>query len=161
MRRNPYRMAEPGDEKVGQSPVGQAIGSSVRGNSTAFGFSIMISVSFGMVWHLRGEPSVPEMFLFGAAAAVSIAILEGALTRGFSARTEQAPQEVTMLGTAMNFASVSAGVAAALGVGELLGGTVVWPAAAFAAGLTYVLAESAEVLMAEKIQSARGDPAAE
>lgn len=154
-------MTDPGQETVGQSPVGRAVSTSVRGNSTAFGFSIMITVSFGMLWHLRGEPTVPEMLLFGAAAALGVALLEGTLTRGFRARAEQAPPEVRMLGTAMNFVSVSAGVAAALGVGELMDGLPVWPAGAFAAALTYIIAESIEILIAEEVQAARGDPAAE
>lgn len=152
---------EGSQEEVGESRVGRAFGTSIRGNSTAFGFSIMITASFGMVSHIDGAPSVLELLLFGVGAAVAVALLEGGVTRGFRAAIEQTSQEVRMLGTAMSFASVAAGVAAALGAAEILDGTVVWPVAAFAAAMAYVVAESLELLLAEEIQAARGAPVKE
>ena len=155
-------MGDSGSEgEVGESRVARAFGTSVRGNSTAFGFSIMITVSFGMVSHVAGAPNVIELLLFGVGAAVAIAALEGVLTRGFRAAIEQTSQEVQLLGTAMNFASVAAGVGAALGAAELMGGTGTWPATGFAAALTYIGAEGLELLLAEQIQAARGAPVKE
>lgn len=145
-------------ERVGENRVSRAIGTSIRGNSTAFGFSIMITVSFGMLSNVEGAPKVFELFLFGVGAAAGLAILEGALTKGFRAEIERTSQEVRLLGTAMNFMSVAAGVAAALAVGELFDGRVAWSLAAFAAANVYVAAESAELLLAEEIQGARGAP---
>lgn len=148
-------------EQVGEDRVSRAIGTSIRGNSTAFGFSIMITVTFGMVSHLDQAPNALELLLFGVGAAVALATLEGTVTKGFRAVIEQTSQEVKILGTAMNFVSVGAGVAAALGVAELLDGRAVWPIAAFVAAITYVAAESLELLLAEQIQAARGAPVKE
>lgn len=150
-------MSEP-EEHVGQNRAARAIGTSVRGNSTAFGFSIMITVSFGMVSHLEGAPNVVQLLLFGIGAAVALATLEGAITEGFRAAIEQTSQEVMILGTAMNFLSVAAGVAAALGIAELLSGTETWPLASFGAAIVYITSESLELLLAEEIQAARGAP---
>lgn len=152
---------EVGQEEAGHGPIGRAISTSVRGNSTAFGFSITITVSFGTLSQLLGKPSLLEMLLFGVAAATSVALLEGAITRGFRAHLSGASQEVQMLGTAMNFASVAAGVGAAIAVGELFGGVPAWPVGAFLAATVYIATESAEILVAERIQSLRGDPQAE
>lgn len=146
---------------VGESPVARAFGTSIRGNSTAFGFSIMITVSLGAVNHIAGAPDVIELLLFGVGAAVAIAALEGVLTKGFRSRIEQASQEVKMLGTAMNLASVAAGVGAALVVAELMSGTGTWPVSAFAAAMTYIGAEGFELLLAEQIQAARRAPVKE
>ena len=140
------------EEHRGQGPVDRAIGTSVRGNSTAFGFSIMITVSFGMLAHLRGSPSVLEMLLFGIAAALAVAVLEAAVSRGFRAELEQVSQRVDMLGTAMNFISVAAAVGVATAAGELVGGVAAWPIGALAATSVYVLTESAEIFIAQLIQ---------
>lgn len=148
-------------EQVGGNRVSRAFGTSVRGNSTAFGFSIMITASFGMVSHVDGAPNSIELLLFGVGAATAVALMEGLLTKGFRAAIELTSQEVRMLGTAMNLLSVAAGVATALAIAELVDGTWTWPLAAFAAALAYVTAESIELLLAEEIQGARGAPVKE
>lgn len=109
---------------------------------------------------LEGSPTVLEMFLFGIAAAVAVALLEGIVSRGFRVPVGENPLEVRLLGTAMDFASVAAGIATALGVGELLDDAEVWPVAAFLAVLVFIAAESVEFFLAERIQAARGDPRA-
>lgn len=153
-----------GDQAANQSvdhgPIGLALSTSVRGNSTAFGFSIMITASFGALTTLRGSANLLEILLFGVAAAAVVAALEGVVTRGFRRAVSEAPSEVRMLGTAMNFASVAAGVATAMGIGEIVGGVAAWPAGGSAAAAVYVLVESAELLLAEGIQRLRGDPSA-
>ena len=101
-----------------------------------------------------------EVVLWGAAAAAAVAVLEGVVTRGFRRPASKAPSEVQMLGTALSFASVAAGVGAAIAVGELFGGIAVWPAAGAAAAATYVLGEGVETLIAEAIQRWRGEPEA-
>ncbi len=148
----------PGEEALDHGPMGRALSTSVHGNSTAFGFSITITASFGVLTNLRGSPGLLEILLYGIAAAIAVAVLEGVVTRGFRRRASRAPSEVQMLGTAMNFASVAAGVASAMAIGEIVGGAVAWPAGAFCASAVYVLGESSEVLLAEGIQRWRGDP---
>lgn len=161
-RRSAVREQSPGasGEHEGGAVV-TALGTSIRGNSTAFGFSIMITISFGALQRLTGNPSVGELLAFGVAAAIAVALLEGAVSRGFVRRVGSAPPEVSMLGTALNFASVAAGVGAAIGVGELWTGFGAWPVAGFCAAVAYVVAESAEMLLAERLQRRRGDADAE
>ena len=135
----------------------RAIGTSVHGNAPAFGFSIMITCSFGAVSTLRVPATLPDMFLFGMAAALGVALLEGLVSRGFRDRLEEASEPIQLLGTAMNFLSVAAGIGVAATTAWLVIGKPAWPLAGFFAATAYVLAESAEVQLAQKVQAKRGD----
>lgn len=157
MRQNEPR---PGQEEH-EGPVGTALSTAVSGNATAFGFSVTITVTFGVVEHFRGSPTLLELLLFGIAGALSVGILEGLVTRGFRRRVGAVPSEVTMLGTSLDVVSVSAGVGAAMLVGALLHGVAAWPAGSFTAAATYMLVQTGEILLAETIQRRRGDPGAQ
>ncbi len=149
---------DPGEGIVDHGPVGRGFSSSVRGNSTAFGFSIMITASFGVLDSLQPTKSLGDVLFFGIAAALSVGLLEGIVTRGFRLRVTKVPSEVALLGTALNFASVAAGVGTAIAVGEAIDAPVAWPVAGFAAPLVYIVAEAAEIMVAERLQQLRGDP---
>ena len=149
------------DAKRERGPLGTALSTSVHGNATAFGFSITITVSFGVLNRLEGSPTLLELLLYGVAAALAVALLEALVTYGFRRRAGEAPSEVQMLGSAMNALSVAAGIGAAIGLAKLIDGTAAWPAAAFVASTVFILVESAEVRLAEAIQRLRGDPDAE
>lgn len=126
------------------------------GNSAAFGFSIVITVSYGAMQDLRGSPTLLELLVYGMAAALAVAVMEGIITRGFRVGVERLPVEVSMLGTAQNVLSVAAAVGAVIGVGELIGGTVAWLLAGAVAATVFVVLESAELLLAAVVQRARG-----
>lgn len=151
----------PADEESRRGPAGRALSASVHGNSIAFGFSITVTASFAVLNRLEGSPTLLEILLFAIAAATAVAFLEGIVTRGFRRRAVTVPSEVYMLGTALNLASVAVGIGVAIGLGELLRGTAAWPVASFAASAGFVLAESAETMLAERIQHMRGDPDAD
>lgn len=148
-------MADRGQDEHG--PVASALSTSVVSNATAFGFSITITISYGAIQSTDGSPSLLELLLYGLAAAAAVGLLEGAVTRGFRQRVGTLPAEVSMLGTAMNFISVAIAAGGAILCGEVIGGVVVWPVAGFVAAGLYVVAESAEVLLAEVIQKSQGD----
>lgn len=155
-------MAErPGRRDSGGGPLRTAISTTVRGNSIAFGFSITVTGSFGVLQTLVGSPTVGQVLMFGVAAALSVGVLEGAVTRGFRVRAGTAPPEVMMLGTAQDFISVAAGIGVAAAIGAAVGGGAAWPVGGFAAAVVFLLAETAETLLAEVVQKRRGDPQAE
>jgi hypothetical protein len=150
----------PGDEEDEHRPVVTAISTSTIGNATAFGFSITITGSFGVVQTIVGNPTVVQVLLFAVAAALVVGGLEGAVTRGFRERVGAVPPEVAMLGTAQNFISVVLGIGAAAGIAAIIDGGAAWPAAGGLSILVFLAAESAETLVAEVIQRRRGDPEA-
>src|SRR5918998_6601452 len=140
-----------------QGRVRRAVGTSVHGNAPAFGFSIMITASFGVVSSLRVPPTLTAIFLFGIAAALAVGLFESAITRGFRERLDEAPQEVQLLGTAFNVFSVAAGVGVAMGTAWLVAGLIAWPLAGFLAAMSYLATESVEILLAGRLQARRGD----
>ena len=151
---------DPGERTLDHGPAARAVSTSVRGNSTAFGFSIMITASFGGLVSVHGTPVFLEIMLFGVGAAAAVGVLEGLVSWGFRVPASASPSEIQLLGTAMNFLSVAAGIATAVGLGEIVGTPPAWPVAAFGAAGVYMLVESVELLLAEGIQRLRGDPRA-
>jgi ABC-type branched-subunit amino acid transport system permease subunit len=147
----------PGSKERQPGKVVTALHTSVRGNATAYGFSIMITASYGALTRLQGSPSLLEIMVFALGAVTSVVLVEAAVTRGFVSRAGQAPPEVRLLGTAFNWLSVGASVGACIGVGAIATGYVAWAVASFAAAGVYVLAESLEMLAAEIVQLRRGD----
>lgn len=147
----------PGDADHEGGPLVTALATAVRGNSPAFGFSIMITISFGALQTLTHSPSLAELLCYGLGAAAAVALLEGAISRGFTRRVGAAPPEVAMLATAQNMLSVAAGLGGAVLMGELTTGFAAWPAGGFLAAGAYVVAEAAETLVAEIVQRRRGD----
>lgn len=134
---------------------------SVVDNSSAFGFSITITASFGMLNRLHGQPGVGEIFGFALAAVAAFTVLQAVASSGFRTRPGTAPREVVMLGTALNLASVGLGVGAATLTGLVLDSSVAWPLGAFLAAFTYVLAEALELTVAGRVERLFGDQEAE
>ena len=150
----------PGQQTTNQGAVETAISTATRGNAIAFGFSITITGTFGILQKLIGSPTLVQIFLFGVSAAATVGVIEALVTRGFRHRPRAVPAEVRMLGTAQDFLSVAAGLGAAAGVATLLDAGGAWPLAAAAATFVFLAAESAETLLAEIVQDRRGDTAA-
>lgn len=148
---------KPGDFKTGSGPVERALATSAMGNSPAFGFSIMITASFGVLATELGIPQVADLFAFAVAAALAVGMIEGVVSRGFRRRVDATTPEVAMLGTALNVVSVAVGIAAALLISQISDGPLGWGLAAFVASALYVLVESGGILIAEYVQAARGD----
>jgi hypothetical protein len=131
--------------------------STIRGESTAFGFSIMITVTFGVVQREHGSPGIGDLLLYALGAVLAFTLLEGLASRAFRASLPEHPSGVTTLGTAMNFASVGLAVGAAIGLSALVATDVAWPLCPFAAVLVYLLAETVELAVAERVRQAMGD----
>lgn len=146
---------DPGERQHGR--FRRAVGTPILGNSEAFGFSITITVTFGMVSRAEGSARVPELFLFGIAAACAFVVVEAAVSRGFRVRVEPLPPEVRMMGTAFGVLSIAAAIGSAYGLVEVLGGLAAWSVPPFAASLAFVGMEVVEALVAAVIQEHRGD----
>jgi hypothetical protein len=152
---------QPGPGKAGQGRVRTAVSTSTLGNSTAFGFSITITGSFGVLQTRVGSPSVLQIVMFAVAAALALGLVQAAVTRGFRDRTGSAPTEVALLGTAQDFLSVALALLAVAGTTALVRGSVAWLLGGAVAALVFLGAEALETLVAEVVQKRRGDPDAE
>lgn len=141
-------------------PVLRGFRSTVGRESTTFGFSILITVTFGLLQTLEGSPDVPRIFLFAVGAVMSFTVLEGALSKGFRTAMPQHHTQVQSIGAGMNVLSVLAGLGVAWLVGSLTSHVAVWGAAPFLAAVAYLVAESLETVLAERLLVAKGHPQA-
>ncbi|MGH3098732.1 MAG: hypothetical protein ACRDMV_22315 [Streptosporangiales bacterium] len=126
--------------------------SSAVNNSSAFGFSILITATFGMLSSFQAKPDVAQIVWFALGAVLPFSLLEAAASRGFRRRPSTQGQEVVMLGTAANLVSVAAGLGVAYLISALLHGTAAWIVAPMLTGAVYMLVEAAELAVAEAIE---------
>ena len=135
--------------------------STVGRESTTFGFSILVTVTFGLLQTVVGSPDVARIFLFAGGAVLSFTLLEGVLSRGFRTPMPQHRTQVQAAGTSMNLLSVLGGLGVAWLAARSTSHLAVWAAAPFLAASVYLLLESAETALGERILAAAGDPQAD
>lgn len=135
--------------------------STVGRESTTFGFSILVTVGFGMVQTVQGSPGEVEVVAYAVGAAMSFALLEGVLSRGFRRPMPQHHTQTQALGTSLNVVSVLAGLAVNWLVGSTISGVLGWGLAPLLGALVYLVVESLEAAVAERLLSASGDPEAD
>lgn len=121
---------------------------SARGNAPAYGYSVTITATFGILSALRGSPGVTEIFLFAAGAVAGFALLEAVVTGGFRHGLEDEPSAVKALGGSISVLSVGGALAGALGIGVLLG-SAAWPLGSFAVTVLYLCFFALEISIAE------------
>lgn len=124
----------------------------VRSDATAFGYSVLITATFGAVSLQVGGMTVPRLFAFVVGATLGFALLEAVASRGFQVRIREERSDVVLIGTALAPVSVSLGLGAALGAIALVGGTWAWGLAPCAATGTYVVMAGAQMAMARRYE---------
>ncbi|MGY2001831.1 hypothetical protein [Blastococcus sp. SYSU DS1024] len=135
--------------------------STVGRESTTFGFSILVTVTFGICQVTQGSPDLPRIFLYAAGAVMSFTLLEGLLSAGFRRPMPQHPTQTLALGTSLNILSVLVGLGAAALLSASFSHVAVWALAPFVAGLVYLITESLEAAFAERLLVSSGDAAAQ
>lgn len=136
-------------------------GEALRGNATAFGYSVTITASFGAVQLEHGQPGYVDLLLYGMGAVVAFTALEALVSRGFRVPLMGGSDQVITLGTALAFVSVALAITAALGLAAVLPGGVAWLGCALGASLVFILTESLEFILAGWVQERRGEPTEE
>ena len=126
--------------------LAQGLNASVHGNAQAFGFSITVTVSFGVVSVLHPTPGVLDLFLFALAGVLAFSLLNVLVVLTLRRADRSPPGErAVLVGTATDFLAVGAAVGAAIGISHLVGGTLAWILTPFLAGAVYVLVQSVEL----------------
>lgn len=139
----------------------RAFRSTVGRESTTFGFSILVTVTYGVVQGARGSPDTLDLMLYATGAVMSFTILELAFSRGLRETMPQHATRVVARGTAANLLSVLGGVLGALLTSDLIGSDAAWPVSPFVAGIVYLALESLEIMAAEAYSRWRGEPDAD
>ena len=154
-------MADQQDRRSVPRTIIRSMRSTVGRESTTYGFSILVTVTFGILQATRGAPSVSEIFLYAFGAVMSFTILEGILSGGFRKPMPQHRTETLAMGTSLNILSVCAGLGAAFAVSTPVSHSLIWVVAPFIAAVLYLFIESIETAIAEKILRAAGDAKAD
>ncbi len=139
------------------SGLDHGIRTSLRNNVSAYGFSVMITASFGAISAIEGPPTVGRVFLFVAGAVTSVTLIDGISSKGFRVRWRGDPSDVIALGAALGYLSVGGGVGGAALAAEILGGWVGWVVAPAVASGVYVLLSGVEMALARALQQERED----
>ncbi len=121
----------------------------VRGNSTAYGYSVVITSTFGVLTALHGAPEVRDVFIFLAGAAGGFTLVEAVASGGFRHVERAEPAEVVLLGTAFNIVSMASGLGAATVTGYLVDPWPAWLLAPFAGTSVYLVVVGLEMAIAE------------
>lgn len=139
-------MTDSEDEPGALGALVRGLSASVTGNAQAFGFSITITVTFGVVDAAEGTPSRLDLLGFAMAAVAAFSLLNVLvflLLRG--SRESDPPERALLIGTATDFLAVAAAVGTAIAATALVHDWAAWLLAPFLAGVLYVLVQSIEL----------------
>lgn len=131
--------------------LAQGLACSVHGNAQAFGFSITVTVSFGVVSIEQPSPGVLDLFLFAMAGVLAFSLLNVVVAlalRGTDGASTGS--RAVLVGTATDFLAVGAAVGVAVAVGKLVDGRLAWALTPFLAGCVYVLVQSVELAVGQE-----------
>ena len=125
--------------------------SAAHNNASAYGYSVTITATFGILSVVAAPTTVLEIFAFAGGAVAAYALVDGVASGGFRhGPRDEEPSEVTALGSSVSFVSVGAALAIALVEAQLVGGWVAWPLGAFSATVAYLLLLALEIGLAER-----------
>lgn len=127
-----------------------ALRGSVRDNASAFGYSLAITVSYGVCSHGSAAAGIPRDLLFLVGACLAFLLVVGVASKGLRKRVEAAPDNVALVASALNVVAVL-GAACTAALATLLPGAVSWFAAGFGATLAYLLLGAVDVLLAREV----------
>jgi hypothetical protein len=129
---------------------------SLRNNSGAYGYSVLITCTFGMLSALHSSPGPLQIFLFALGAAASFLVIEVVATNWFRRSLGDSEQtRVVALGSSLAALSISLGVGAAALSGAMLPATLSWFVGTFCASVVYLLAAALEMGLARRVEEAR------
>jgi hypothetical protein len=134
----------------------RGIGESTRHNALAYGYSIALTGTFGLLTILDRAPHVGDVFLFGLGAAIVFTIANAAVTRGFRVRVQQEPPIVLAFGTSLGFISVSGALGAAALVAKSVPGAAGWLVGPFVASGAYLVLSALEFVLARAVRAVVG-----
>ena len=154
-------MTDNSDDGRNDQVVVRGLRSTVGRESTTFGFSILVTVNFGLLQVMEGTPDVGRIFLFAIGAVLSFTLLEAVLSRGFRRPMPQHRTHVQAAGTSLNILSVLGGLGTAWLIGTVMSHAAVWVVAPFFAALVYLVLESLEIALGERLLSRAGVPNAD
>jgi MFS family permease len=134
------------DSKTIHEHFVRGMGESARHNSLAYGYSLALSGTFGVL-NLQDRTSVLNIVLFGLGGSLAFTVANPLVTRGFQYRVEGERPIVLSIGTSLGFLSVTASIGLAALVGWLFGSWVAWFVGAFVASGAYLVLSACQFVL--------------
>ncbi|NYH78170.1 hypothetical protein FHR84_001492 [Actinopolyspora biskrensis] len=131
----------------GLSVYGSGVRTALRNNATAYGFSIAITSSYGLVNGASGPARSWETVSFALGAAVAFVLVGGVFLSRFRKGALPESARVATISGAVDLLSISASVAVAYGCSRIAGYWA-WPLTATGTVVTYLLVGGADILIA-------------
>lgn len=135
--------------------------SSAVGNAAAYGYSVTITATFGILSTTRGIPGAPEILAFVVGAVVAVALVEALASGGFRHEIEDEPSTVRALGSSISVTSVGGSLGIVFAAERLLGGFAIWPLGSLLATSSYLFAYALEIAVADRIRRRHSNGASE
>lgn len=132
-------------------PFSRGLQASVRNNYTAYGYSVMITASFGVL-ATQERARLGFVFLFLTGAIAAFVVTELVVSKGFERTPRGEPMKVEALGAAFSFGSVGIAVGAAALATVVLNGWLAWLLGAFFASGVYVVMSGLEIALADRLE---------
>jgi hypothetical protein len=138
------------------SGLGHGVRTALTNNLSAYGFSVMITASFGVISAQLGSPTVGDVFLFVAGAVTVVTAIDGISSRGFRQRMRSDSSDVVALGAALGYFSVGLAVGGAVLAAVVIGENAIsWAAGSAVACAIYILLAGLEMAVARVLQEDR------
>ncbi|MFL5926874.1 MAG: hypothetical protein ACJ77E_08060 [Gaiellaceae bacterium] len=134
----------------------RGLGETTRANGVAYGYSVVITTTFGVVHALDGGPSVGECLLFAIGPSIVFSVLAAVVTHGFRQRVDREPPVVMSLAVALSLLSICASLGGAILVSWATTGAVAWFFAPLVASAAYLFASGAESAIARGLHAVAG-----
>lgn len=132
----------------------RGLGASTRHNALAYGYSLAMTGSFGMLVYAAPPDRPPEIFLFGIGGAITFTIATASTTLGFRRRVREEPPIVRAVGSSLGFVSITGAIGVAWLFGWMLGGWAAWLLGGFAASGLYLVLSGLELAFARVVRPA-------
>jgi hypothetical protein len=136
---------ESAGRRLRAAPFFRGFDTAVSGNAQAFGFSITITSTYGVLSAAEGNPSTAEIFGFALSAVAAFSLLNLVVVGLFLRDEPGEPSRVVLAATATDFVAVGSGIATAVGVRYWLTDWPAWVVTPFVATLSYVVMQALEI----------------
>ena len=126
---------------------------SIKGNSAAFGYSVVVTADFSILSHYEAAPNVMDVYTFIAGTVVGFALLQTIATHFFEENLKNEPSQVIAISSALDMICVGAAVAMAYLIGSLGSGWWIWPTTSFTSTVIYLVTLAGQMAFAQQVKS--------
>lgn len=132
-------------------PFRHALSAAAAQAAIAYGYTLTIWSTGAVLMDIHGKPRVLDAFLFIAGAVTAFLLVELIATRGFGDFESAGSRKATLLTGSLHVVSAGVAVGCATIVGEIFNGDEIWPLAAFAATLAYLMLAGTQLWLSERL----------